>query len=418
MPVVNQFEVSDWMCMEALDILLNNTAVARHFNTAYNDQFQKPFPVGDTVHIPLPWRPKVRTSLAYVGQAIERTHTDVVVDKIRGIDAEWNGVEKALHMGRGRDWVKETILEPAFAKLGQEIDDMAAEYAYLNTPHYVGTLGTNPSTVDAVYGASNQIMTEMGIPLANRKMVFAPHVGRALRAAIIPTQFNPADKLSKMFNKGILGEIDGMETFETMSLYQHTSGVWSAGATLSSAGQSGSSLTITASAGDTFLKGDIIGIGGIYPINPMTGRKATNSRIFTVRVTEDLTAAGGGADVLKISPAIVGPGNTYQNVDALPANGATLYLFGDSTPASALTGTQNMALHSKLAFAMVAVPMEKPESVEQVGTAYDKQTGIRISYIRAFDPIGYRMINRFDLSLIGFGNLYADAGAAVRVLSA
>ena len=37
--------------------------------------------------------------------------------------------------------------------------------------------------------------------------------------------------------------------------------------------------------------------------------------------------AGGGVDVLNILPSIFGPGSQYQNVDALPGNGAALTLW-------------------------------------------------------------------------------------------
>ncbi len=110
----------------------------------------------------------------------------------------------------------------------------------------------------------------------------------------------------------------------------------------------------------------------------------------------------------------MGPGDQYQNVDALPLTTALLTLFpGTSTP-SASTGTQGLAF-SKDAFAMVGVNLMMPKAVEMSVMKRDPKTGLAISLIRAFDPVQRRMVNRFD-TLIGFGELYSNA-CSVRVLS-
>jgi hypothetical protein len=46
----------------------------------------------------------------------------------------------------------------------------------------------------------------------------------------------------------------------------------------------------------------------------------------------------------------------------------------------------------------------------------DKATGISIRYVRAWDPIQSKLINRWDVAF-GFGVLYADS-CAVKVLGA
>jgi hypothetical protein len=46
----------------------------------------------------------------------------------------------------------------------------------------------------------------------------------------------------------------------------------------------------------------------------------------------------------------------------------------------------------------------------------DPETGIAIRFIRAFDPVQSRMINRWDV-VYGFGAMYPD-NCAVRILCA
>jgi hypothetical protein len=65
---------------------------------------------------------------------------------------------------------------------------------------------------------------------------------------------------------------------------------------------------------------------------------------------------------------------------------------------------------------MVGVKLMMPTKAEMASQKRDPETGLQIAFIRDFDPIQRKMINRFDC-LLGFGRGYADSGA-VRVLGA
>jgi hypothetical protein len=120
---------------------------------------------------------------------------------------------------------------------------------------------------------------------------------------------------------------------------------------------------------------------------------------------------------VQFSPAIYGPGSQYQNVDALPAAGATLTMFrGTAAPTSAHSGVNGLAF-TKQAFAIVGVKLEMPKNTEPGSfQKQDPETGIAIQYIKMFDPVQRKMINRFDV-LLGFGRLYSDE-CSVRILGA
>ena len=130
-------------------------------------------------------------------------------------------------------------------------------------------------------------------------------------------------------------------------------------------------------------------------------------------MTQDLVAAGGGADVLYIYPPIYGPGSAYQNVDALPANAAALTLFPGTAAPSGKIGVNGLALGQD-AFALVGVPMELPKAVEMASQTRDPNTGLAVSFIRQFDINDRRMKNRLDVAF-GFGRFWAE-NASVRVL--
>lgn len=403
----NSFEIVDWVMQESLDLLVNKNAIASQFNTEVQKEFEKDFAPGETVRVKYPQEYLIRDGMQYSGQPLVRRHTTVSCTQIFGIDFDWDSFEKALKMERGEDALRREYLEPAMAQMNQEIESRAALYAYQNASTLVGQLGTDPTDFDTSSAAAREKLTYLGCPAGkDRGMFVTPTIMRALKKSAI-SYFNPVTDISKQYRTGIVGSGDGFDWYESVSLYQHTAGTWAGAVTVNGAGQSGTSLTITATAADTFKVGDKFSVANVNPTNPRTRRKVgASAKTFTI--TSALTAAGGGADVINFWPPIYGPGSQYQNVDALPANSAALTLFPGTTSPNGKTGTVNLAIHTD-AFAVVGVPFENPKgsSVEIAKQLRDDDTGVTISFIRWFDGNTRTMKNRFDTCL-GFGNLWSD----------
>jgi hypothetical protein len=98
MPTTNSWNVVDWLTTEGLRLLTNKLAVAQFGNTNYNKEFTRDFAVGETVRVPRPFQPTIRTGLGYNPQAVTRIYTTVTVDQIFGVDLEWDDVQKALEV--------------------------------------------------------------------------------------------------------------------------------------------------------------------------------------------------------------------------------------------------------------------------------------------------------------------------------
>lgn len=413
-PGLNDLKTTQWIAMEALRLLTNPLEIAPYFNTDYNAELTKEFPVGTSFQVPFPKQFLPSNSLAYTPQPIIDRLATVTVDQVSSVHFEWDSVEAALKLPRGRERIKELILAPAMATIRQDIDLRASRHAYLNTPNIIGKLGENPATFDEVYGAAGQRMQELGAWKGDKAAFLAPAVTRALRASAI-NLFNPPDDISRMHKKGIIGEANGYDTYSSMSLFPHTAGTWLGTVEVSTPNQSGSTLALTAPTGSTFNPGDVFDIAGVFEVNPMTRLSTGTLKQFTVGGTMPVTAAGNAA-LIPIIPEIIGPGSPYQNVSALPAAGADLTLFPGTATPNGKSGTQNLLL-GRDAFALVSVRLQNPTegSVEMVSQARDPRTGISVAFVRAFDPIARRWINRFD-TLYGFGNFYNDR-AAVRLLA-
>jgi P22 coat protein - gene protein 5 len=415
--VANSFQWVDWVSMECLDLVLNKLAVASGFSTNFEKEFNKSFAVNDQVRIKKPQRWNIRNGLGYTPDPINRIFTTVDLNQPFGIDFEVDSIEKALRMERSQAAISKEYIEPAMAQIAQEIDSRAALFAYQNTNNFVGVLGTDPVDFDTTSAAARQRLVELGSTTHDddRYCIVPPNIMRALKKSAIG-YFNPVTDISKQFRTGIVGSGDGFDWYESMSLYSHTSGVWAGAVTVTTApAQGATSIVLTCTTGDTFKAGDCIDFNAAFQVNPMTRRKTTSVlKPFVVLV--DTVGVANSATVT-FSPAIYGPGSQYQNVDALPIAGATVTMFrGTAAPTVAHSGVNGLAF-TKEAFAIVGCKLEMPENVEPGSfQRQDPETGIAVQYIRMFDPVNRKMINRFDV-LLGFGRLYSDE-CSVRILGA
>lgn len=415
--LANSFQWVDWVAMECLDLVLNKMAVASNFNTNFEKEFTKSFAVNDSIRIKKPQRWNIRNGMGYSPDPINRVYTTVDLNQPFGIDFEVDSIEKAIRMERSLDAISKEYIAPAMAQIAQEIDSRAALFAYQNTNNFVGILGTDPADFDSVSGAARQRMVELGSSThdEDRACIVQPSVMRALKKSAL-TYFNPVTQISKQFRDGIVGYADGFDFYESMSLYSHTSGIWAGAVTVTTAPVNGATtLAVTCTTGDTFNAGDAFDIAAVNQVNTMTRRKGTTVlKPFVVLVS---TVGVASAATLSISPAIYGPGSQYQNVDALPVAAAALTMFrGTAAPTSAHSGVNGLAF-TKEAFAIVGVKLEMPENTEPGSfQKQDPETGIAVQFIKMFDPIQRKMINRFDV-LLGFGRLYSDE-CSVRILGA
>ena len=413
--MANTFAFPTWTTLECLRTLKNKLGVAAAFNTDANNEYRRPFAVGDTINVKKPQRFTVRTGQTYSAQDINRKTTPVVLDQIFGIDFSFDDYEKALKMERSREEIKAQYLDPAMEQLAQEIDSRAALFAYQNCPNIAGILGTEPTTTAIAQSALTKLIRN-GCPAGTKELFLTPGMQESIVNGST-SLFNDQAQLSKGFKEGLFSRSRGFDWYTSMSLYQHTAGTWAGAVTVNGANQTGTTLNVTCTTGDTFKKGDVFSIANVNEVNPTTRRSTGVVRTFVI--TADATGASSAA-ALSIYPPIYGPSGAnaqYQTVDALAANTAALTLFPGTTSPSAKVGFNSLALHRD-AFMMCWVPLELPKqsSVEVAQQMTDPDTGISIRFTRQWDITTSTYRNRFDV-LMGFGNGYPEA-CAVRLLGA
>jgi hypothetical protein len=350
----------------------------------------------------------------YNPQAINRINTNITLDQWMQIGFEWDSLERALKLERSESEISKQYLMPAMRKMAQEAESRFSLFVFLNTNNVTGALGTTPTSMQTFSGATTRLWENAGLDASEKYGMFVtPQMQENAIAASI-AYFNPGADISRQWKRGYVGEYANADWFTSMSLRSFTTGVWATQANLkvSGAGQTGSSLLIVAVTGDTFKAGDIFNIASVYNVNPMTLLSTNRLKQFKVMAA---TTAASSAATLSIYPSIIGPGSPYQNVDSLPGDQALVTMWPGTTisNAAAKSGVLGVALNDQ-AFFMAGAKIANPKesSVEIAAQHQDEETGLAMAFVRAFDPVERRWINRFD-SLVGFGNAYGDRCACL-----
>lgn len=404
---MNNFALPNWVAMKILWFLKNSLEVAAQFNTEWEAEFSKSFPVGSQAQIKLPQSWLVTDGLGYQPQGINRLVTTINLDQIFNIHFEWDSYEKLVAMERSEEELDKAYFQPAGAQLAQEADTRAANWATLYTSNVVGTLGTDATTLSP-YTAAERRLFEKACPVTlERHMCISPSLNESYIKNNVTSQFNPSKDVSDMFRKGIIGMIAGSKFYRSNSLFKQTAGTIASTLTVTGANQSGSALIVTGTNGDTINAGDKFSIANVNGTNPRTRRAGSMGlQHFTVPQAYTLT---GGNDTINITPPIYGPGSQYQNVDSLPANGAALTMWPGTASPNGKAGLVSLLL-TKYAFLMAGGKFENPKAVEKAEMAEDDDTGLSIAFVRAYDQRERKMTNRYDCC-IGFGLGYQDNGA-------
>lgn len=404
----NQFLNTSWVSTKLLWFLDNSREVSMQFNTGWERDFEQEFAVGSTIQVPLPQEWLVTSGLGYQEQGIAQLVTSLSLDQIFGIHFGYDSYEKLVKLYRTEKQLDQAYFVPAGRQLAQQLDSLAADWARVNTPNVVGALQTDSTALDNFLLAEKKLF-ELACPDGEKYFCLSPS-GMQTYVKTNVTQFNPQKSISDMFRTGVLGDAAGGKWVRSNSLKTHIIGTAATGgATVTGAGQSGSSLSITGTNTQTIKRGDKFSIANVNGVNPRTKQvMGIGARSFTV--LQDYTL-DGNPDAISIYPAIFGPGSPYQNVDSLAANGAALTFWPGTSSPSGKVGTAQLLL-SKFAFLLAGATFDVPTAVEKASVKTDPETGLSVAYVKAWDQQNRKYTNRFDCC-VGFGNGRPDSCACI-----
>jgi len=282
---------------------------------------------------------------------------------------------------------------PSAEALAQQIEARCFEIVHDATYNFTGTAGSNTFTVADILSAKTAL--DESLAPMNDRMLFMNSRSGAQAVDARKGLFQSSDRIKQQYENGYVGRADGFDWVETQLIGVHTNGSMGGTPLINGVPSEGaSSLAIDGvTSGNTWTKGTVFTIAGVYKVHPIT--KTVTSQLQTFVVTADATFTGGSATV-SVSPSLYASATSgLKNVGSLPADNAAITI----KTGSASTGyVQNVALQ-KSAFKMVTVPLYSPKGVDLV--ASETVDGITVNIVRDFNVLTRKVITRYDV-LYGF----------------
>jgi hypothetical protein len=391
---------------EALRVLENNLTFTKYVRRDFDDSFGRAgAKIGTVLNIRKPARYAGRVGQGLSIEDATETQVPLTLTTQRGVDIAFTSQDLALSV----DDFSDRFVRPAVANVANNIDfDGLAQY--VNVFNQIGTPGTVPNLL-LTYLQAGQKLDEEAAPRDNlRALIISP----AMQATILDALkglFQSAQDIATQYESGKMGLAIGFKWSMDQNVNVNTIGPLGGAPVVNQVGATGSTLITngwTAAAALRVKKGNVFTIGaaatGTFAVNPQNKQSTGALRNFTL--TTDGSSDGAGNLTLNISPSIVVAG-PFQNVVASPTNGATININGAANTAS----PQGLAFH-KDAFALGCADLPLPGGVDMAARVSDKQLGLSLRLVRAYDINTDRFPTRLDI-LYGWVTLYAELACRV-----
>lgn len=398
----NDIKVLTFITREMLRQVKNNLQFVRNISGEdLAGRFTESPKKGETISIRKPTRYVGRTGETYSAEDyLERT-VDMVVQSTEGVDITLTNRELMFRL----DDIAERVVKPAAESLANKIDRNCLALAYKAVGNAVGAPGTIPTALKT-YNQARAKMSWEGTPQdSSHSLLITPD----MQVEVVDTLkglFQDSSAVASQYQTGMMGRAVGAKWYECQNLVTHTVGPLGGSPTYTSG--TGPIVTggWTAAAAARLKAGDVFTIANVYAVNPYTRQSTGSLRQFVV--TADFSSDASGNGSVSISPAIVTSG-AFQNVNAAPVGGAAITVLG---AANAVTPV-GFRFH-KEAFLFASFDQPNPGgAVQFVRTETDPETGLKIRFIRDWDTVNNKQLNRFDV-VYAFGTAFPEFACRVQ----
>lgn len=406
--MANNILTIDMVTRRAVMLFKNSNAFIQGLDRQYDDQFGiQGAQIGASLRIKYPADYVVSDGPALSLQDTNIQNTTLVLATQRHVDIAFNSAERTLKI---QDY-EENYLVPAMNNLAGNVAAQIMSGVEGGVCNFVANKdGSNniiaPTKTQILKAGA--ILTDNSAQRTGRRFIASP-TSMANVVDTLAGLFNPVPAISKQYYEGQVYDALNFRWFEDPTVLAHTTGTFSAGGAISGAGQTGSTITVTAITG-TFRKGDIITIAGVNAVNYVTKTTTGGLRQFVVTAN-----VSNGATSIPIFPAII-PGGVgydpqtglgaqqYQTVDISPGNTAAVSLVNKAGEVY----RKNIGYAPK-AITMVTADMVIPPMVESSRKRYD---GISMRMVHGYLMGTDQIASRVDVL---FGSLFVRPSWTVAV---
>jgi hypothetical protein len=392
---------------EALRVLENSLTFTKQVNRQYDDKFGvEGAKIGTTLNVRKPPRYVGRTGQALQIESAVETQVLVTLNTQFGVDLQFSSQDLALSI----DDFSDRFIRPAIATVANKIDqDGLALYKQIYQT--VGTTGTVPNAL-LTYLQAGVKLDEAATPMdGQRSIVFTPMMQATIVDAL-KGLFQQSSAIAEQYAKGQMGRAIGFDWYMDQNCATHTVGVITGSTPLvNGALQTGSSIITDgwAAAASTLNIGDVIQLAGVFSINPQSRQSTGSLQDFVVTAT---TSDSAGAMTIPISPSIVTSG-AQQTVSGSPADNAVITIFSQASAAASGDVTPTGLAFHKDAFTLVTADLPLPGGVDMAARVSDKQLGMSIRMVRAYDINSDQFPCRLDI-LYGWAVLRPELACRIQ----
>lgn len=383
----NVLLTSTLITREAMRVLENNLTTTKCVNRQYDDKFGvEGAKVGQIVNARKPIRVVGRVGQAAQIEGIVETSVPVPLTTQAGVDLEVSQADLLLSI----DDFGDRILKPCVANIANRMDADVNALA-LQVANIEGTPGTTPNDL-LTYLLAGVDLDNAAAPMdGDRHLVLTP-LSQAYIVNALKGLFQQASAIAEQYAKGQMGTAIGFTWYMDQNITTFTVGPQGGTPLVDGASQTGNSLLTkgwTATAATRLNLGDVFTLAGVHSVNPQS--RQSTGQLARFVVTALFASDGSGNGSILISPPII-PSGQYQTVDTSPADSAAITVVGAANTQS----PQNLAFHRD-AFTLVTADLPMPRGVDMSGRLSDKQLGISILFVRAYDVMSGQLITRLDV---------------------
>jgi hypothetical protein len=397
----NVLLTSTLITRESMRVLENNLTMVKCVNRQYDDKFGvEGAKVGQIVNARKPIRVVGRVGQAAVIEPITETSVPVPLTTQAGVDLEISQADLLLKI----DDFGDRILKPCIANIANRMDADTAGLAN-QLWNSVGTPGTTPTALLTYLLAGVSLDNNAAPQDGERHLILTP-LSQAYIVDALKGLFQQTTAIAEQYIEGKMGRAIGFAWYMDQNLPTQVVGPQGGTPLVDGAGQSGNVLITdgwTAGTASRLVVGDRFTIAGVYMVNAQS--RVSNGSLQEFVVSAPMSDVAG-AGTIYFQPPLVASGQ-YQTVDSLPADNAAITVVG---AANAISPT-NLAFHRDC-FTIVTADLPLPRGVDMAGRLSDKQLGISISFVRAYDVFSGQLISRLDV-LYGVALLRGELGVVI-----
>ena len=400
---------------EALMVLENELTFTSEVDRNYDDQFAiVGAKIGATVNVRKPGRFIGTTGPALSVEDFNETSVPVTLSTQFHVDTQFTTQDLALSL----DLFSDRVLKPAIAAIANKMDRDGLVMAKNATANIVGTAGTPPTGL-ITYLTAGAYLDAEGAPRDGRRSCIIEPFTSATIVDSLKGLFNPNPKISKQYEKGIMGtDSSGMNWKLDQNVVNQTFGSYATATSfscqtatatgfLTTGWASTSTIALSVATATAGLKqGDVIQIAGVYAVNPQNRQAYGSNKLRNFVVQADVTVATSGTTSVVVSPAVITAGQ-FQNVSVTSPGASAVTPFNNT----GVVSPQNIVMHRN-AFCLAVADLVLPEGVHFSGRASDKELGLSIRVVRQYTINNDSIPTRLDV-LYGWAPLYPELACRV-----